>query len=109
MIPLATTTITVTRVPADPARDAYDPAPDPVTVATGIRAVIGQPTAAVTLTGGDEVAYRFPLTCDPTDLQPGDTIVDAAGIEYRLDWARLETGFGLDHMTGSLRIVTGAA
>lgn len=109
MIPLATTTISATRVPADPTRDGYDTAPAPISVATGVRAVINPPSASVNLTTGERIAYHHRLVCDIADLQADDTVTDADGNVYTLEWVKTIRGLGLDHMEGSLMVVVGAS
>lgn len=109
-IPIATTTITVTRVEAGDTVDPYDgpsDQPAPTTVATSVRAAIGPPTATTGLTGGRRVEYEARLVADPCNIAPGDSVVDAGGNEWTLVWARRVTAFGTDHMLGSLRTTTG--
>ena len=111
-IPLALTNITIQRVTPvagdDSIVDGYDNQPDPVTIASGIRATIGQPEASVVLVGGDRVVYSATFDADPCDIQPGDTIIDGNGFQWTAEWARLVKGLGLDHVQGSLRFVVGA-
>lgn len=112
-IPLALVTLTIQRVTPvagdDGIYDAYDSGqPAPVTIASGIRAVIGQPSASVVLTGGDRVVYSATFDCDPADVQPADTIIDSTGTVWVVEWARLVSGLGLSHVNGSLRLVLGA-
>ncbi len=111
-ITLAMTTISVARVDTTPGDDdVYDPYdPDtnpPTTIAAGVRATIGTPTATVDLVGGTQVAYSATIACDPCDLEPEDTVTDTAGTVWTVMWARLVQGFGLDHIEGELRLVTG--
>jgi len=109
-IPLALTTVTVSRVPADPTRDGFDPQPDPVNIATGIRAVIGNPSGSQNITAGDRTVVTFPFTTDPSDIQADDTITDdTTGDEYRVMWARTRAGLGLDHVEGECEQVQGAS
>lgn len=110
MIPIATTTITVKRVPADDTRDGYDTPPAAVTIATGVAASIGAPSGSQNITTGDRTVVTFKLTCDPTDLQADDSVVDdTTGEEYRCIWARQRQGLGLDHTTAALEQVEGAS
>lgn len=116
MIPLATTTLTVTRdesngQAADPGEpyDPYDPSgTTPTVVAAGVRATIGVPSATVGLAGGDRVAYSAKFVADPSDIEPADTVTDTAGTVWSVLWARQAGTFGLGHTEGELRLVTGA-
>lgn len=110
MIPLATTTVTIKRVPRDAARDGYDTQPAKTTIATGVRAHIGGPSGSQNLAAGDRTVVRFAITTDPTDLQADDTVIDEqTDQEYRCAWARGRQGLGLDHTTGALEQVNGAS
>lgn len=109
-IPLATTTITIKRVPPDDTRDGYDAAPDLATIATRVAANIGAPSGSQNITTGDRTVVTFRLTCDPTDLQADDQVVDdTTGDTYRCVWARGRKGLGLNHTTAALEQVTGAS
>lgn len=108
-IPLATSTINVTRVEAAANTDPYDPGqPAPTTTATAVRAVISPPSANVALSGGNKVVYAAKITCDPCDLQAGDQVADSTGITWICLWARRVTAVGLDFLEGQLRMVEGA-
>lgn len=110
MIPLATTTLTVSRVPADPTRDGYDTQPAAAPVVTGLNAVIGNPGGSQNITAGDRTVVTFPLTTDPADIQADDTILDEqTGEQYRVMWARNRSGLGLDHVEGEVEQVAGAS
>lgn len=110
MIPLATTTITITRIPRDDTRDGYDTQPEPDTIASGVRAHIGNPSGSDNITSGDRTVVRFAITTDPTDLQADDTVIDDnTGAQYRCVWARNRQGLGLDHTTGAVEQVAGAS
>lgn len=110
-IPLATTTVTITRssVPAD--TDGYDPNPaGPALVKEGVPAVVSLPGGAPVLVGGDRIVYNTRLTCDPVDLQANDLVTDdIEGTTWVCLWARQSIGLGLDHTVASLREVTGAS
>lgn len=109
-LPLATTTVAIARVPSDPTRDGYDTAPEPATIATGVRAHIGAPSGSQNITAGDRTAVTFTIDTDPTDMQADDTVTDErTGEVYRCVWARSRRGLGLDHTTGSLQQVAGAS
>lgn len=109
MIPFATTTITVQREEVAVDTDGYDDdLPDPTTVVSGVRAVIGPPSANVVLSGGDRVVYSAQLRCDPCDIQADDTVVDASNDDtWVVLWARRVTALGLDFMEAQLRLTTG--
>lgn len=109
-IPIATTTLTVTRLVYATDVDPYDdPQPAPTTTATGVRAVIGTPSANVALSGGQRVEYSAKLTCDPCDIQPGDQVTDAQGGQWEVLWAKPNPGlFGWSFINGDLRLVQGA-
>jgi len=111
-IPVATTTIAVART-TDTASlaDPYDLDPSTTStaiVASGVRAVISPPTATVGLVGGAREEYDAKLTCDPCDIQAGDTVTDSAGNAWTVLWALPFDAFGLDHVQGGLRMVSGA-
>lgn len=111
-IPLALVTLTVQRVTPvagdDGQFDGYDSAPAPSTIASGIRAVIGQPSASVVLAGGDRVIYSASFSADPCSIQAGDVVIDSSGTSWIALWATTVKGLGLDHTQGELRLVQGA-
>lgn len=112
-IPLALTKLTIQRVIPVPGDDGiidgYDSSePAAVTVVSGVRAVIGKPSASVVLAGGDRIVYTSTFNSDPCSIQAGDVVIDDTGTQYRCQWARPSSGFGLDNMEGELRLVTGA-
>jgi hypothetical protein len=107
VIPLMTTTISVRR--PDRTGDKYDPQSPPVLLATGIRAGITNDTGTTVLVGGTRTEYTKVLNCDPTDIKPGDIVQDDnTGDNYRVNWATLRQGLGLDHINGRLRLIEGA-
>lgn len=107
-IPLATTTITATRIEAAQTVDDYDAdQPAPTTIATGVRATVGPPSATTELVGGRRVEYSARFACDPTPLQPGDTVTDGDGNTWRVIWAQQVSAFGNTHTFGELRATTG--
>ena len=110
MIPIATTTVSVWRLPADNALDGFDPQPTRVQVASGLRATIGAPSGRASIATGDKVVVGFSLSTDPFDFANDDQLVDeSTGETYLLLWARRITALGLDHCMGAVRIVQGAA
>jgi hypothetical protein len=109
MIPLASTTLTVYRLPEDSTRDGYDPQPARVQVGTGLRAHIGSPSGRATISDGDRVIVGYTLHTDGFDFQQDDQIVDdTTGITYLLLWAKRTTVFGMDFCQGAVRVVEGA-
>lgn len=110
MIPLALTTVTVSRIPPDPTRDGYDTQPNAATVVAGVRAVVGHPSGSQNITAGDRTVVTFPFTTDPADITADDTITDdQTGTTYRVMWARPRVGLGLDHVEGECEQVQGAS
>lgn len=111
-IPLSLTLLTIQRVTPvagdDGQFDGYDAAGAPVTVASGIRAVIGQPSASVVLAGGDRVVYSATFDADPCSIQPGDVVIDSSGTVWSALFATTVRGLGMDHTNGELRLVSGA-
>lgn len=110
MIPLATTTITVTRVALLATEDPYDPpTAAPETVAAGVRAHLSGPGGFEVQRGRsaqEDVAWR--LSCDPCDLTNDCVVVDdATGDTFEVEWARSRSGLGVDHIEASLRQVAG--
>lgn len=109
MIPLATTSITISRIPADPTRDGYDTPPPPATIATGVRAHLSGPGKSTDLSSGQRIATTWRLDADPCDLQAGDLITDAnSGTTYRAMSADRRYGLGLDHTVATLERIDGA-
>ena len=110
-IPVETTTIRVERVPDDPDRDPYDPAPAPQTVASGVRAHISTGRGDEDRAGGSRSHVHFRLSCDPYDgsLLHTDTIVDEqSGETYEVRWAVARFGLGdLDHYQAGLDQISG--
>lgn len=110
MIPVALTTVTVSRVTPEPTLDGYDVQPDPGTIVTGVRAAIGNPGGSQNITAGDRTTVTFPFTTDPADITADDTLTDEqTGEQYRVMWARTRTGLGLDHTEGECEQVAGAS
>lgn len=117
MIPLATTTISVLRLPADVPeedddyRDPYDEQPEREIVASGVRAHIGQPSMSERMAGGTQALDNLRLSCDPftAGLRATDQILDentgevydVAGLPYHAH------GLGLDHITAPVKQIVG--
>lgn len=109
MIPLATNTVTVTRV-VETDVDPYDAdQPSPTTIVSGVRAVVSPPSVNVALSGGDKVVYTANLRCDPCDLQAADTVTDNTGTAWFVLWAKEINALGFDFMLAQLRLVQGDA
>lgn len=109
-IPMAKDYVTISRVLTSDITDDYDPDPPrPAQLAKRVRAVITTPSAAPNLVGGDRIAYNATMTCDPTDLEANDKVLDANGTEWRCLTVVAQKGFGFNHMVVTLRLVTGAA
>lgn len=110
VIPFATTALTIDRTTLAAGVDPYDPNPPaPVTIATGVRAVISTPSASTHLVGGMENVYNARLTCDICDLQTDDSVTETDGTQWRCLWVRPQVGLGVDHLVAQLRMITGNA
>lgn len=106
-IPLATTTITISRPPDDTDVDGYDAPGTQTLIASGVRAQISSPSGRNTVLVGNRTVYVWKITADPCDLRSDDTVTDAEGEVFRVQWARQRRGLGLDHTTGGLIQVEG--
>jgi hypothetical protein len=110
VIPLATTTITVSGlenadVDAEPysgESERYQPRH------TGVRAVIDPPEGPrqqEQVRGGEQNITDQHMSCDPIDLARLDRVVDeSTGFEYRVMWVWTIPG---DHTEAGLRLVQG--
>jgi hypothetical protein len=109
VLPIASTTITVTRPVLDATRDSYDPEPSPpTTVATQVRAHISSPSGSEIQLGGSQAVTQYRLDADPVDLRHIDRVLDeSSSILYEVLWAVSRTGYGLDHVEAALRLVEG--
>lgn len=111
MIPLATTTITVFRIPLTAEDDPLDDLPDAEAVASGVRAHISVGTGAAGQEEGmgqQEVLNDLRLSCDPTDIQNEDVVHDEKdGRDYQVTWVQPRYGLGLDHMEVGLKRTEG--
>lgn len=111
MIPIATSTGTVTRVEDAVDVDPYDPPSDhvaPTTIASGVRGVISPPGGTARLVGGTRVVYDAKLTCDPTELKPEDLWIDSGGLTWTVLFASQINALGMVHTAAAVRLVTGA-
>lgn len=111
-LPLATTTIDVTRPANDGSVDLVDnnPPSTPSTVASSIPAVISSPTSRTSLVSGERVVVSASFRSDPCDVQTGDTLTDnTSGQSYLVLWALSRYELGLTYSYGDLQIVKGAA
>lgn len=110
MIPLATTTVSVWRLAADPTRDGFDTPPPRQQVAAGLRATIGSPSVRTDLSSGDKVVVDWKFDSDPFDPADDDQIVDeTTGQVFTSLGVVRRGGFGLDHCEGRLRQISGAS
>ena len=111
-IPLATTTISVLRVPGAATTDPWDAPGAAQTVASGVRAVIGRPRGNEGGDLGTQEVVDLVLTCDPTDIEHTDRIQDEQSLEiYEAVWVQQRQGPNaiLEHTSAGLRRVTGVA
>lgn len=107
MIPVATTTITISRPRTD--EDPYD-TPVVRPVANGIRAVIGSPSGRDHILGGHQEIVTAKLDCDPCDLKHYDRVTDDTTDDtYSVVSIRTRVGLGLDHIEAGLNAVAGAS
>lgn len=110
MIPLATTTVRVDRVPLSAVRDSYDTPPAAVTVVASARAHLSAPSGAERLAGASETVIDRHLDCDVCDLDHRDTVTDlTTGTTYTVVWVHKRLGLGMDRMEAGLRVVEGLA
>ena len=121
MIPIATTTISVLRAPADDPEvgedylDPYDPHPEREVVVSGVRARIGRGGGGMreNVAGGTQSVIGLMVWCDPFDegLVATDQLLDEqTGDVYELDGPALhQRGFGLDHFEAAIKQVVGVA
>jgi hypothetical protein len=114
MIPVASTTISVYAIAeTEPGEGRTS-----TLRASGVRAVIGSLTGSETSRpGGGEATVTARLDCDPTTslgqtltLDHTDLVKDeTTGQTFEVQWAHAKGGLGLDHIEGSLVLVTGVA
>lgn len=109
MIPLALTSVTITRLPDGGEVDGYDELPPADTIQTGVRATIGSPSANTQLSGGTKVVTTWRAQLDLCDLQAGDIVTDADGNTFQCLSATVRKGLGLDHISAVLTVAEGAS
>lgn len=105
MIPLSTTTVTVTEPgTADEYAEPYStPAARSVT-AHGVRAVIDYPGGQEQIAGGEQAIWNFRLICDPVVISRSAQITDdTSGMTYRVEWVMTYP----QHVEAGLRYVEG--
>ena len=121
MLPLASTTVTITRYSDGSANSSYEldsetdllePTASLVTVVSNLRAQINAPSGSKTFgpTGGKErVTFKF-KTDVPTDatIMGGDTMTDAQANVYTVAWARVRAVFNTTWVEGQCYQVVGA-
>ena len=106
MIPLATTTVTVSRSSQDGTKDLRSTITWS-TYAAGVRAHIGEPAGVETVAGGSREDVAFRLDCDPCAIRHDDRVTDdSTGEVYTVEWVKQREGLGLDHTVAQLRQVT---
>lgn len=108
MIPLATTTVTISQ--PDGTGDPYEEATtDPLV--SGWRAHIGSPSGFEQQSGGSQERVDAVLQCDPVEgVDHTCTVTDEATDEtWTVTWVRLRRGLGLDHMRAGLIAVSGGS
>jgi hypothetical protein len=107
MLPIATTTIAVLRVPVT--GDPLDPQPAPAVVASGVRAHISTSNGSeVTSSGASQAVIYFRLACDPTDLTKDDQVRDErTGEVYEVEWARHRQELGMAHVQAGMKQTEG--
>lgn len=102
MIPLATTKVTILRVPAvDEYAEPYSGSTnaDRDVVVSGIRAVIdipvGRQAGIERVAGGEQTRTELRLAADPCDLNRTDVVLDElTGIYYTITWCLRYSGNG---------------
>lgn len=105
VLPIATTTIAITR--PQPADDPYDAPGIPDSVDSGVRATIGAERGRTAQQGTQQETVSWRLDADLCDLIHGDIVTDErTGDTYRADWVRPRAGLGLDHIEASLTQVS---
>ncbi len=109
-LPLATTTVSITRPVIPAGADPYDSTPTYTVIASGVRAVIDVPMSAkFRLIFGDRVVYDASMSSDPTDVEVGDTVTDLTSNQaWIVEKVQQVYHLGMAHTLAGLRYTTGA-
>lgn len=109
MLPLTTTTVTVTR--PDGSGDPYVDPGAAATVGTALPAHISSPSGSDRRVGGDQELVDAVLLLDPSPALTRLDLVhdDGTGEDYNVTWTRQRQGLGLDHQVAGLVAVKGGA
>jgi hypothetical protein len=109
-LPIATTTITVTRTTSGADVDPYVISDDSSTVvASGVRAVIGPYSGSEFVRGGEQSIVNATMQCDACDVTHYDRVTDAmTGDVFSVISVQSVQGFGLDHYECQLKRIDGA-
>jgi len=121
LIPVCTTTITVTRpesgdpnsgVDLDSETDLVPPTVSIVTVAEGVRAHFNAGSGTRLFgAGGEREHVSFKFHCDPLPddetVFGGDTLTDSFGVDYVVLWCRAHRGIGFSYLKGECYQQTG--
>lgn len=104
MIPLATTTVTVT---SPGAGEPYEAAAAGSTVAAGVPAHLSSPSGLEQLQGGSQQVIDKRLLSEPIDLLDSTMTVtdDGSGLAYEVVWVDQREGLGISHTVAGLRRV----
>lgn len=102
MIPLATTTVTVT---SPGTGEPYETPSGGATVASGVPAHISSPSGLEQLQGGSQQIIDKRLLSEPIDELTSDMTVvdDSTGLAYAVVWVDQRDGLGLAHTVAGLR------
>ena len=108
MLPISSTTVTVTRT--DGTGDPYETA-TAATVVAGLRSHVSVPTGQDLRVGGaQEIVDAVLLTQPSPQLRRADAVTcNQTGDRYRITWVRTRPGLGLTHQQAGLVAVKGAA
>lgn len=109
MLPVATTTVTITRWTGQDG-DPYEVGRSVATSVT-VEAVIGSPSGSLRGAGGARSEVDAVLHVPAGTLLPADATVldDQTGRTWRVAWVEERPGLGIDHVRAGLVRVSGAA
>lgn len=110
MLPFNNSTYTLLRSDGAATGDGYpDAAPNWIEVDSGVRGVISRPSFAEVRAGSVQTVDALSLALDPCDLEQNDRVQDETSlVTYELVGSPfVRTGFGIDHITVSVRLVQG--